>query len=152
MLNGIETTIVGNLADTPDLRFTPAGLAVCNLSIAVNPRVRNNKGEWVQSETIWVRCAVWRDEAENVAESFSKGDRIMIAGELKMKSWTDTDDVEHSYLEMSPREIGASVKFATAKVSRLTRKSDEDEQEPEPEEEKPLKRPTRKPTSRRTTK
>jgi len=152
VLNGIETTIVGNLGDTPELRFTPAGLAVCNITIAVNPRVRNKKNEWVQSETIWVRCAVWRDEAENVAESFSKGDRIMIAGELKMKSWTDDDGVVTSYLEIAAREIGASVKFATATVNRLERKSDEEEPEPEPEEEKPLKRPTRKPTSRRTTK
>jgi len=143
MLNGLELTAAGNLTAAPELRFTSNGLAVCNFTVAVNPRQFNSQTkEWAEAETIFIRCAVWRDLAENVAESFSRGDRVLVAGELKFTEYVDDDDITHAYLEMNVREIAASVKFAQVTIRKITRKSAE---EPEDEDEKPaaVKRPTR---------
>lgn len=142
MLNGLEVTAAGNLTGTPELRFTNTGLAVCNFTVAINPRQFNSQTkEWAEADSIFIKCAVWRDLAENVAESFSKGDRVLIAGELKFTEYVDDDEITHAYLEMNVREIAASVKFAQVTIRKMSRKSAE---EPEDEEaEKAVKRPTR---------
>lgn len=117
------TTIVGNLAGDPELRFTPSGAAVVNFTIASTPRkFDRNTNEWVDEETLWMRCSWWREAAENTAESLHKGDRVIATGRLKSRSWDDKDTgAKRTVVELEVDEVGPSLRYATAKVTKAQR-------------------------------
>jgi single-strand DNA-binding protein len=112
--------IVGNLTADPELRFTPSGAAVANFTIVSTPRVK--KGDtWEDGDPLFMRCTVWRQVAENVAESFTKGARVMAVGRLKQRSYDTREGEKRTVVEMDVDEIAASVKFATVKINRTSR-------------------------------
>jgi single-strand DNA-binding protein len=111
-------TLVGNLTADPELRFTPSGLPVTSLRIAVTPRTRQDDGTWTDGETSFHTVNVWRDQAEHATESLSKGARVLVVGRPKQRTWTDQDGVEHQVTEVDAEEVGPSLRWATAKVTR----------------------------------
>ena len=114
-------TIIGNLTNDPELRFTPSGDAVANFTIASTPRTFDkNSNEWKDGETLFLRCSIWREAAENVAESLTKGARVIASGFLKSRSY-DKDGDKRTVIEFEVQEIGPSLKTATAKVQRIQR-------------------------------
>jgi single-strand DNA-binding protein len=113
-----RVTLVGNLTADPELRFTPSGLQVANLRLAVTPRSRQQDGTWTQEETTFHTVTVWRDQASNAAETLSKGARVLVVGRPKQRSWTDQDGTEHHVTEIDAEELGPSLRWATAKVTR----------------------------------
>jgi single-strand DNA-binding protein len=115
-----QVTLVGNLTDDPELRFTPNGAAVANFRLAVTPRVREGDS-WKDGETSFFRVNVWRQMAENVAETLTKGARCIVVGRLRMRSWETQEGEKRSVTEIEADEIGPSLKFATAKVERASR-------------------------------
>ena len=116
------TTICGNLTSDPELRFTPSGSAVANFTLASTPRTFDRQSnEWKDGETLFMRCAVWREAAENVAESLTKGTRVIVQGRLKSRSYETKEGEKRTVIEMEVDEIGASLTFATAKVNRAQR-------------------------------
>jgi single-strand DNA-binding protein len=115
-------TITGNLADDPELRFTPNGVAVCNVRVAVNQRRFNREtNEWDEKLDGFFTCNVWRDQAENVASSLIKGSRVVVIGRLKSRSYEDRDNNTRWVTEIEADEICPSLRWATAKVERNTR-------------------------------
>lgn len=115
-------TVVGNLAADPELRFTASGHAVANLTIAQTPRTFDKQqNQWVDDETMWVRCAVWREYAENVAESLTKGTRVVAHGRLNARSFETKDGQQRTNWELEVDEIGPSLRWATAQVNRNSR-------------------------------
>lgn len=122
MAGDTEITVVGNLTADPELRFTPSGAAVANFTIASTPRqFDKNSGEWKDQETLFMRCAIWRQAAENVAESLQKGMTVIARGRLKQRSYETKEGEKRTVYEMDVDEIGPSLKFATAKVTRASR-------------------------------
>ncbi len=115
-----QVTLVGNLTDDPELRFTPNGAAVANFRLAVTPRVREGDS-WKDGETSFFRVNVWRQTAENVAETLTKGSRCIVVGRLRMRSWETPEGEKRSVTEIEADEVGPSLKFATAKVERASR-------------------------------
>lgn len=113
-------TVVGNLTDDPELRFTPNGAAVANFRLAVTPRVREGDS-WKDGETSFFRINVWRQQAENVAETLQKGTRCIVVGRLRTRSWETPEGEKRSVTEVEADELGPSLKFATAKVERSSR-------------------------------
>jgi single-strand DNA-binding protein len=113
-----RVTLVGNLTADPELRFTPSGLQVANLRLAVTPRTRQEDGTWTQGETSFHTVTVWRDQAEHAAETLSKGARVIVVGRPKERSWTDADGTEHHVVEVDAEELGPSLRWATAKLTR----------------------------------
>ncbi|WP_249643741.1 single-stranded DNA-binding protein [Nocardia sputi] len=117
-------TIKGNLTADPELRFTPSGVAVCNLTVASTPRVFDrNTNEWKDGTALFLRCTVWREAAENVAETLRRGMRVIVEGKLKQRNWQTPDGHNRSTVELEVDEIGPSLKFATAKVQRAARRN-----------------------------
>jgi single-strand DNA-binding protein len=115
-------TVVGNLTDDPELRFTPSGAAVANFTVASTPRnFDKNTNEWVDGEAMFLRCSIWRQAAENVAESLQRGMRVVVQGRLKARSYEDREGEKRTVFEIEVDEIGPSLKFATAKVNRTSR-------------------------------
>ncbi len=115
-------TIVGNLVDDPELRFTPSGAAVANFRIASTPRTFNRQtNEWEDGEALFLSCSVWRQAAENVAESLTKGMRVVIQGRLKQRSFEDREGNKRTVVELDVDEVGPSLKYATAQVTRASR-------------------------------
>ena len=115
-------TIVGNLTADPELRFTPSGAAVANFTVASTPRTFNrNSNEWDDGETLFMRCSVWREAAENIAESLHKGDRVLATGRVVSRSWEDKEGGKRTSIEMQVDEVGPSLRYATAKVNRTQR-------------------------------
>jgi len=112
--------LVGNLTDDPELRFTPNGAAVANFRLAVTPRVREGDS-WKDGETSFFRINVWRQQAENVAETLQKGARCIVVGRLRTRSWETPEGEKRSVTEVEADELGPSLKFATAKVERSSR-------------------------------
>jgi single-strand DNA-binding protein len=112
-----HTTIVGNLVDDPELRFTNTGIAVANMRVAVTQRMQQD-GEWRDGDTSYLKVHVWRGQAEHLADSLSKGDRVMVTGRLRQRSWETPEGERRSVTEIEADEVGASLKFATAKVER----------------------------------
>jgi single-strand DNA-binding protein len=112
-------TVVGNLVDDPELRFTPAGAAVAKFRIASTPR-RFNKttNEWEDGESLFLTCSVWRQAAENVAESLARGVRVIVQGRLKQRSYEDGQGVKRTVYELDVDEVGPSLTRATAKVTK----------------------------------
>lgn len=117
-------TIIGNLTADPELRFTPSGAAVANFTVASTPRTFDRQSnEWKDSETLFMRCAVWRDAAENVAESLQRGMRVIASGRLKSRSYETKEGEKRTVTEMDIDEIGPSLRSATAKVNKTQRGS-----------------------------
>ncbi|MBB4736241.1 single-stranded DNA-binding protein [Micrococcus cohnii] len=115
-------TIVGNLTADPELRFTPNGAAVANFTVASTPRTFDRQNnEWKDGETLFLRCSIWREAAENVAESLTKGMRVVAQGRLKSRSYEDREGNKRTSWEMDVDEVGPSMRYATAKVTRTQR-------------------------------
>ncbi|MEU1302816.1 single-stranded DNA-binding protein [Streptomyces shenzhenensis] len=112
-------TVVGNLVDDPELRFTPAGAAVAKFRIASTPRVYDRQtNEWKDGEALFLTCSVWRQAAEHVAESLARGTRVIVQGRLKQRSYEDREGVKRTVYELDVDEVGPSLAYATAKVER----------------------------------
>jgi single-strand DNA-binding protein len=115
-------TVVGNLTADPELRFTPSGAAVANFTVASTPRTFDkNTNEWKDGEALFLRCSVWRQAAENVAESLSRGTAVIVQGRLKQRSYETKEGEKRTVYELDVDEIGPSLKFATAKVTKASR-------------------------------
>ena len=114
-------TLVGNVTDDPELRFTPSGRPVANFTVAVNRRFKNNDGQWEDRLDGFFRCSCWADMAENAAESLTKGTRVLVTGRLNQRSWEDNDGNKRSAFEVQVDEIGPSLKWATAQVTKSNR-------------------------------
>lgn len=115
-------TVVGNLTADPELRFTPNGAAVANFTVASTPRTYDKQSQqWVDGDALFLRCNIWREPAENVAESLKKGDRVMVTGVLKQRSFENREGEKRSVIEVDAEEVGPSLKFATARPSRADR-------------------------------
>ena len=113
-----DVTLVGNLVDSPELRYTASGVAMCRLRIAVNRRWKNNNtGEW-EEEAHFFSGSCWRDLAENVAESLNKGDRVILHGRLQQRSWETSEGERRSMVEVNVTDIGPSLRWATAVPQR----------------------------------
>ena len=111
-------TVVGNLTDDPELRFTPSGAAVANFTVASTPRTFDKQtNEWEDGEAMFLRCSIWRQAAENVAESLQRGMRVVVHGRLKARSYETREGEKRTVFEIDVEEIGPSLKFATAKVT-----------------------------------
>lgn len=114
-------TVIGNLTADPELRFTPSGSAVANFTIASTPRTFDRQAnDWKDGETLFLRGSVWRESAENVAESLTKGTRVIVSGRLKSRSYDTKEGERRTVMELEVDEIGPSLRYATAKVSRRT--------------------------------
>lgn len=115
-------TVIGNLTNDPELRFTPSGSPVANFTIASTPRTFDRQAnEWKDGETLFLRAAVWKEAAENVAESLAKGTRVIVTGRLKSRSYETKEGEKRTVIELEVDEIGPSLKTATAKVNRTQR-------------------------------
>ncbi|WP_068425909.1 single-stranded DNA-binding protein [Janibacter terrae] len=116
-------TVIGNLTADPELRFTPSGAAVANFTVASTPRTFDRQtNEWKDAETLFMRCSVWREAAENVAESLTRGTRVVVTGRLISRSWEDKETGQkRSVMEMQVDEVGPSLRYATAKVTKTQR-------------------------------
>lgn len=114
-------TVIGNLVDDPELRFTPSGAAVANFRIASTPRTLNRQtNEWEDGEALFVSCAVWRQYAENVAESLQKGMRVIVTGRLRSRSYETREGERRTSFEIDVEEVGPALRYATAKVARTS--------------------------------
>ncbi|SPM33782.1 Single-stranded DNA-binding protein, partial [Mycobacterium rhizamassiliense] len=117
-------TVVGNLTADPELRFTPSGAAVANFTVASTPRIYDRQsGEWKDGEALFLRCNIWREAAENVAESLTRGSRVLVTGRLKQRSFETREGEKRTVFEVEVDEIGPSLKYATAKVNKASRSS-----------------------------
>jgi len=123
MAGDTTITLIGNLVQDPELRFTPSGAAVTNFTVASTPRVFDKKtSEYRDGETLFFRCSIWRDAAENVAESLQRGSRVIVRGRLKSRSY-EKDGQKHTVMEIDVDEVGPSLRYATAKVTKTQRSS-----------------------------
>ncbi|WP_165984623.1 single-stranded DNA-binding protein [Streptomyces sp. YIM 98790] len=112
-------TVVGNLVDDPELRFTPSGAAVAKFRVASTPRTFDRQtSEWRDGEPLFLTCSVWRQAAENVAESLTKGTRVIVQGRLRQRSYEDREGVKRTVFELEVDEVGPSLRYATTKVSK----------------------------------
>ena len=121
MANETTITVIGNLTSDPELRFTPSGSAVANFTVASTPRTFDRtSNEWKDGEPLFLRCSVWREVAENVAETLTKGMRVILSGDLKQRSY-EKDGEKRTVIELEVQEIGPSLRYANAKVNRTQR-------------------------------
>jgi single-strand DNA-binding protein len=115
-------TIIGNLTNDPELRFTPSGAAVANFTVASTPRTFDkNSNEWKDGETLFMRCSVWREAAENVAESLTRGTRVIVSGRLRSRTYDTKEGEKRTVVELEVDEVGPSLRYATTKVSKTSR-------------------------------
>ncbi len=115
-------TVVGNLVEDPELRFTPSGAAVAAFRIASTPsRFNKDTSKWEDGDSLFLRCSVWRQAAENVAESLQRGMRVIVQGRLKQREWETKEGEKRTSYEIDVDEVGPSLKFATAKVAKTQR-------------------------------
>ena len=122
MAGETSITLVGNLVDDPELRFTSSGVAVANFRVASTPRIYDKQaGEWRDGDSLFMSCSVWRQYAENVAESLTKGTRVIITGRLKQRSFENQAGEKRTVVEIEVDEVGPALRSATAKVSRVSR-------------------------------
>ena len=118
----INVTIVGNLTNDPELRFTPSGAAVASFTVASNSRYLDKAtNEWKDGEPVFMRCSVWRQYAENVAESLTRGTRVIVTGRLKQRSYDSREGQKVTVIEMEVDEVGPALRTATAKVTKVAR-------------------------------
>jgi single-strand DNA-binding protein len=124
MANENQVMVVGNLTDDPELRYTPNGAAVANFRVAVSRRVKDDAtGQWKDAETSFFRVNAWRSLGENVAESLTRGARVVVVGRLRSRSWETPEGETRSATEIEADEIGPSLRWATAKVEKTQRSS-----------------------------
>lgn len=122
MAGETSITIVGNLTADPDLKFTQSGIPAANFTVASTPRTFDKQSnQWVDGDPLFLRCTVWRDHAEHVAESLSKGMRVIVQGNLRANQWTDKQGNNRTTYQIDVAEIGPSLRYATAQVSKATR-------------------------------
>jgi single-strand DNA-binding protein len=115
----IQVTFVGNLTNDPELRFTPSGAAVANFTVACTPRTLDkNTNEWKDGETTFLRCQVWRQYAENVAESLTRGARVIVTGRLKQRSYETKEGEKRTSIEVDVEDIGPALRNATCKITK----------------------------------
>src|SRR5213593_4335937 len=115
-------TVIGNLTDDPELRFTPSGAAVAKFRVASTPRTLDRaSGEWKDGEALFLRCSVWRQAAENVAESLQRGTAVIVQGRLKQRSYETKEGEKRTVYELDVDEVGPSLRWATAKVTKASR-------------------------------
>ncbi|OBK81853.1 single-stranded DNA-binding protein [Mycolicibacter heraklionensis] len=115
-------TVVGNLTADPDLRFTPSGAAVANFTVASTPRVFDRQsGEWKDGDALFLRCNIWREAAENVAESLTRGSRVIVTGRLRQRSFETREGEKRTVYEVEVDEVGPSLRYATAKINKVSR-------------------------------
>lgn len=115
-------TVVGNLTADPDLRSTPAGVAVLDFTVASTPRVYDREsGEWKDDDTLFLRCSVWRQTAENAAQSLTKGTRVIVHGRLRQRSFETKEGDKRAVVELDVDAIGPELRYASAKVSKVSR-------------------------------
>jgi single-strand DNA-binding protein len=115
-----HVTITGNLTDDPEVTFTPNGQAVCNFRLAVTPRVRDGD-TWRDGDTSFFRITAWRQLAEHIGDSLSKGDRVIVQGQLRSRAWETPEGDKRSVVEVTAEEVGPSLRWATAKPERATK-------------------------------
>ena len=121
MAGDTQLTVVGNITGDPELRFIQSGAAVVNFTVASTPRTFDRQSnEWKDGETLFMRCSLWREAAENVAESLTKGTRVIVTGRLVSRSW-EANGEKRTVTEMQVDEVGPSLRYATAKVTRTQR-------------------------------
>lgn len=121
-MNDVSITIIGNLTDDPELRFTPSGAAVANFRVAHTPRFMDRTtNEWKDGEPLFLTCSVWREAAENVAESLTRGMRVIVVGKLKQRSYETREGEKRTVIELEVDEVGPSTKYARAKVTKRAR-------------------------------
>jgi single-strand DNA-binding protein len=122
MAGDTTITVIGNLTADPELRFTATGAAVANFTVASTPRTFDkNTGEWKDGDALFLRCSLWRQPAENVAESLTRGSRVIVTGRLTQRSYETKEGDKRTVVELAVDEIGPSLRYATAKVNRATR-------------------------------
>ena len=115
----ITVTVIGNLTNDPELRFTPSGAAVASFTVASSSRVLDKTtNEWKDGDTVFMRCSVWRQYAENVAESLTKGTRVIVSGRLKQRSYETREGEKRQVMELEVEDVGPALRYATAKVTR----------------------------------
>ncbi|MGB6147877.1 MAG: single-stranded DNA-binding protein [Mycolicibacter algericus] len=115
-------TVVGNLTADPDLRFTPSGAAVANFTVASTPRIYDRQsGEWKDGDALFLRCNIWREAAENVAESLTRGSRVIVTGRLRQRSFETREGEKRTVYEIEVDEVGPSLRYATAKINKISR-------------------------------
>src|SRR5438270_4290559 len=115
-------TVVRNLTDDPELRFTPSGAAVASFTVASTPRTFDKAtNEWKDGDALFLRCSIWRQAAENVAESLTKGMRVVVQGRLRQRSYETREGEKRTVVELEVEEVGPSLKYATAKVTKASR-------------------------------
>ncbi len=115
-------TVVGNLTADPELRFTPSGAAVANFTVASTPRTFDRQsGEWKDGEALFLRCNIWRQAAENVAETLTRGARVIVQGRLKQRSFETREGEKRTVIELEVDEVGPSLRYATASVTKASR-------------------------------
>lgn len=133
MAGDTNITVVGNLTADPELRFTPSGAAVANFTVASTPRIYDRQsGEWKDGEALFLRCNIWREAAENVAESLTRGARVIVSGRLKQRSFETREGEKRTVVEVEVDEIGPSLRYATAKVNKTSRGGGGSRQAPAP--------------------
>jgi len=124
MAGDTTLTVIGNLTADPELRFTPSGAAVASFTVASTPRTFDRaSGEWKDGEALFLRCNIWRQAAENVAESLTRGARVIVNGRLKQRSFETREGEKRTVVELDVDEIGPSLRYATAKVNKVSRGS-----------------------------
>lgn len=122
MSGEVYTTIVGNLTADPELRFTQSGAAVVSFTVASTPRIFDRQsGEWKDGDALFMRCNAWRQLAENVSESLFRGNRVLVTGRLKQRSFENKEGERRTVVELEVEEVGPSLRYATAKVSKVSR-------------------------------
>ena len=122
MAGETSITVIGNVTGDPELRFTPSGAAVVNFTVASTPRTFDRQAnEWKDGDTLFMRCSLWREPAENVAESITKGIRVIVTGHLQQRSYETREGEKRTVVELAVEEVGPSLRYATAKVTRAQR-------------------------------
>ncbi|MDO3705572.1 single-stranded DNA-binding protein [Micromonospora echinaurantiaca] len=122
MAGDTTITVIGNLTDDPELRFTPSGAAVAKFRVASTPRFMDKaSGEWKDGEPLFLSCTVWRQAAEHVAESLQRGTRVIVSGRLRQRSYETREGEKRTVIELEVDEIGPSLRYATAKVQKMSR-------------------------------
>ena len=118
----INVTVVGNLTNDPELRFTPSGADVASFTVATSSRyLDKTTNEWKDGEPTYLRCSVWRQYAENVAESLTKGTRVIVSGKLKQRSYETREGEKRTVMEVEVEDVGPALRYATAKINRVQR-------------------------------
>ena len=129
MAGEVTLTVVGNLTGEPELRFTGSGAAVCSFTVASTPRTFDkDSGKWKDGQALFMRCSIWRQPAENVAESLAKGARVIVTGRLQQRTYETQQGEKRTVMELTVDEVGPSLRYSTAKVTKVERSGGQESQ------------------------